>query len=76
MIPEIQDSLNCLQVLLTKTCDLWFLKHFIIYEMFCECVITGVAIYLLYENSVTCALQLEKNDNVHQILEIDGCNVL
>jgi hypothetical protein len=76
MTPEIQDSLNCLQVLLTKTCDLWFLKLFIIYEMFCEYVITGVAIYLLSENSLTFALQFEKNHNVHQILEIDGCNVL
>ena len=63
-------------MLQTKTCDLWFLKHFIIYEMFCEFVITGVAIYLLSENCVTCALQFEKNDNVHQILENDGCNVL
>jgi len=70
MTPEIQDSLNCLQVLLTKSCDLGFLKHFIIYDMFCEYVISAVARYLLTENSVTCALQFEKNDNVHQILKI------
>jgi hypothetical protein len=46
------------------------------YEMFCEYLTSIVARYLLTENSVTCALQFEKNDNVHQILDIDGCNVL
>ena len=42
MTPEVQDSLNCLQVLLTKSCDLWFLKHFIVCDMFCEYVISAV----------------------------------
>ena len=52
-----------------KSCDLGFLKHFIIYDMFCEYVISAVAGYLLTENSVTCALQFEKND-VDQLVEI------
>jgi len=70
MTPEIQDSLNCRKVLLTKGCDLGFLNHFIIYDMFCEYAVSPVARYLLTKNSVTCALQFEKNDNVHQILEV------
>ena len=43
--------------------NLWFLKHFITYKMFCEYVTSAVAIYLLSGNSVTCVLQFEKNEN-------------
>jgi hypothetical protein len=53
-------SLNCmLQALLTKICELWLLKHFLICKMLYE--YATFAGYLLPKNSVTHVIQLEKN---------------